>query len=1232
MSDGSVTIDTKLNNSEFEKGINQLESIGQKGLKALATAAGVAAAAVGAIGGYAIKVGSDFEAGMSKVQAISGATGDEIDKLTEKAREMGAKTKFSATESAEAFEYMAMAGWKTEDMLNGIEGIMNLAAASGENLGNVSDIVTDALTAFGLQAKDSAHFADVLAKASSNSNTNVGLMGATFKYVAPIAGSMKYSIEDTAVAIGLMANAGIKGEQAGTALRSMLTRLVKPPKQAAEALDALNISATNSDGTMKPLSETLKELRTKFAELDDSQKASYASSIAGTEAMSGMLAIVNASDSDFDKLTQAIANADGAAEEMADTMNNNLKGATTIMQSNMESLGMAIYDKFKGPATKGIKSVTSELEKLTKNASNGKLSKSLDKIAAGFGKMIEKGANLIAKVLPKLIDAFAWIVDHGSTIVKVIGTISAAIAYFKITADISKIVQGFQKAQVALSLFALQANGASIAQGVLNGSLTIGETAVALLTGKISLATVAQKLWNMTMSANPVGILTMAVAGLTAGLIYLATNQTEAQKKAKEFAEEMEDAKTSFEEYNQSIDKSTVSNLAQINSVSKLKDELKTLVDENGKVKEGYKGRVDFILNQLNDALDTEYKLNGDIVDSYKEIQNEIDETIKKKKAEIKLNAEQEKYAKAVETETEAVNNLKEAHNNLGMSIEEAKTKLQNLKDEATVNQEGNGTDYWTKKEIEELENLINGYENAENVVKQCTENKKNYERDYALFVEGKYDEIGKTIKDKTTNWSDASIQAIKDTIIQEKHTLDEYKKIYEDTGSEVAQQQMEQAKQNLQNLANELTTRTATIEELGVDEITAWKTLANSSYEVYKEAIEKMPPEMQQKIQDVTGVIVADTGLTDASSKKATDMTTNFEEKLKLGDRTKKEIDNTQTVINEDTTVANASEELGEDVGTNFNNKLDGWTWGWDLVKNIYNGLTNQNSKSLISSGAGILAGAVKAVMGHSVPEKGPLKDELTYMPDMIDNLVNGIEKNSFKLYDASVLLAENIKNGLNLKDINKDGYIDVFNELAIQEQTKEVSDLIKKSTKTLSDINKDGEIDVFNELAMQEKAEAMANMVKDTSTELNKEVSTLSNSIKALENALNFDNVYNKLQETANSMLNMVTSLINTISKEALELSNANKMLQEKIQEGLNVRDMYRKMQASVNMEITKLSASLTAKATLQLEKEQPKTITNDNGVTINNTQQFYSKNSTPYEEQKQAKQQLRRLAYGL
>ena len=539
MSDGSVIIDTKLNNSEFKKGINELESIGKKGLKGIGVATGIAVTGLSALGGYAFKVGSDFEAGMSKVQSISGATQEEINQLTEKAKEMGAKTKFSASESAEAFQYMAMAGWKTGDMLNGIEGIMNLAAASGENLGSVSDIVTDALTAFGLQAKDSAHFADVLAKASSNSNTNVGLMGATFKYVAPIAGSMKYSIEDTAVAIGLMANAGIKGEQAGTALRSMLTRLVKPPKEAANALKKLNISAKNSNGTMKPLSQTLKELRAKFSKLNDSQKAEYASSIAGTEAMSGMLAIVNASDDDFEKLTKEINNSEGATKDMADAMNNNFKGATTIMKSNMETLGLAIYDKFKVPATKGIKAVTGELEKLTKSASNGKLSKSLDKVADSFGKLIEKGANLIAKVLPKLIDVFAWLLDHGNTIAKVVTAIAVSMAYFKTVAVITNVITSWQKAVLQLNLFDIAAKKVGITQALANANLTLGQTAVALLTGKISLATVAQKLWNMTMLSNPVGIVVAGVTALIAVLGTLAYKLYEDEKKTKETFENM---------------------------------------------------------------------------------------------------------------------------------------------------------------------------------------------------------------------------------------------------------------------------------------------------------------------------------------------------------------------------------------------------------------------------------------------------------------------------------------------------------------------------------------------------------------------------------------------------------------------------------------------------------------------------------------------------------------------
>lgn len=295
---------------------------------------------IAGLGTAAVKTTSNFESAMSKVSAISGATGGDIDKLNKKAQEMGAKTKFSATESAEAFQYMAMAGWKTGDMLDGIEGIMNLAAADGLDLATTSDIVTDALTAFGLSAKDSSHFADVLAKTSSSANTNVSMLGESFKYVAPVAGALKYSVEDTALALGLMANAGIKGSQAGTTMRSAISRLVKPTDEVAAAMDKYNISLTNSDGTMKPLSQVMKDLRQNLGSLSEAEQSQAAATLFGQEAMSGMLAIVNASNTDFNNLSEAIGSADGSAQQMADTMLNNLQGQITLLKSALEGLAI----------------------------------------------------------------------------------------------------------------------------------------------------------------------------------------------------------------------------------------------------------------------------------------------------------------------------------------------------------------------------------------------------------------------------------------------------------------------------------------------------------------------------------------------------------------------------------------------------------------------------------------------------------------------------------------------------------------------------------------------------------------------------------------------------------------------------------------------------------------------------------------------------------------------------
>lgn len=324
---------------------SNIEGAGKKLLPVTAT--------VTALGTASVKTAADFEAAMSKVAAVSGATGSDLEALSKKAREMGSKTKFSASEAAEAMNYMAMAGWKTEDMLSGIEGVMNLAAASGEDLATTSDIVTDALTAFGLSAQDSGHFADVLAAASSNANTNVSMMGETFKYCAPIAGALGFSVEDTAEAIGLMANAGIKSTLAGTSLRTIMTNLSGEVKICGENIGEVTVATTNADDSMRDLSDILADCRTAFSGLSETEKAAAAESLVGKNAMSGFLALMNAGEGDIAKLSGAIDNCNGAAQSMADTMNNNLEGQLTILKSQLQELAIS-FGEILLPAVKKI--------------------------------------------------------------------------------------------------------------------------------------------------------------------------------------------------------------------------------------------------------------------------------------------------------------------------------------------------------------------------------------------------------------------------------------------------------------------------------------------------------------------------------------------------------------------------------------------------------------------------------------------------------------------------------------------------------------------------------------------------------------------------------------------------------------------------------------------------------------------------------------------------------------
>lgn len=716
MADGKIVIETGLDTKGIETGLKKVSSIAKTGIATAVTAISGMSTALAGVAGYSIKVGSSFEASMSKVQAVSGASNEQLQRLSDKAKEMGATTKFSATEAADAMNYMAMAGWKTEDMLNGIDGIMNLAAASGEDLATTSDIVTDALTAFGLTAQDSTHFADVLAAASSNANTNVSMMGETFKYVAPVAGSLGYSAEDCAVAIGLMANSGIKASQSGTALRSMFSRLAKPSKEVKEAMEKLNISLTDSHGNMKSLDTLMGDLRNSFSGLSESEKAEMASSLAGQEAMSGLLAIVNASDADFNKLKDAIYGADGASAKMAETMQDNLKGKITITKSTIEGLGIKIYEEIEDPMKEAAEGTTDSVEQISSALENGGIDAAVEKTGNIIGGLSVK----IAQESPKMVDASVLLLK---SFVQGIKKNKNQLKYAS-REIIDSLCDGLikllpkemqQPAKKALdSLKKTFSSGLGSLFGVTKKELeiigklftkladhmdTVAPVVISLVAafktfqmvqGPVgTVVSVLMKLQsvssetglavsalNAIMSANPAVLIAGAIAALVGGLALYATTVNQADAEQEAFNAKMDELGSNIESNQRSLDnlKESMENTgssieASVAPVEKWKDGLNDAFDSTGKVKEGCEDTANYILNQLNEAMGTSYSLTADgfiqnnegVKQSLEEVNQSIDEYIQSLKQKAVQEATTTQYTEAIQNQSEAQKNLTDA-------------------------------------------------------------------------------------------------------------------------------------------------------------------------------------------------------------------------------------------------------------------------------------------------------------------------------------------------------------------------------------------------------------------------------------------------------------------------------------------------------------------------------------------------------------------------------------------
>lgn len=567
-----------------------------------------------------VKTGMTFEASMSSVGAISGASAEDMQLLTDKAKEMGAQTKFTAAEAADAFQYMAMAGWKTEDMVAGIDGVLSLAAASGESLGNTSDIVTDALTAFGLTAEDTQRFVDVLAAASSNANTNVAMMGETFRYAAPIAGSLGFTIEDVATAIGLMANSGIKASMAGTSLRTILTNITDGVTltgaafaEAGEEIGEYEISATNADGSMRELSDILNDVRGAWDKLSESERSANAETEAGKNAMSGFLALINAAPADIEKLTGAIQNSDQAAQGMSETMMDNLQGDITLLNSAVDGMKISLSEKLAPTLRDTIQFATKKMPDVER---------ALEKVFTK-GAKIAKGA---VEYLPK-------IVDTGEKLIPVITGIGGAVGTLAAADKISKVTK------LAGSFDLL-----SVAAGASAGG--IAGVVAALIIGTGSYIYAAKKAEDARLDE-----------------IYRS-----ATKEADELAESISKDADKMNELRKTAEEQVRTDFSEIYVTENLYKELQELVDENGKVKQGYEDRVSFITGRLTEATGVEIQLVDGQIQKYKELQATIEETIRKQRAGVFRGAYSEMYAEALTQNSGAADKIIGLEDNIAAS------------------------------------------------------------------------------------------------------------------------------------------------------------------------------------------------------------------------------------------------------------------------------------------------------------------------------------------------------------------------------------------------------------------------------------------------------------------------------------------------------------------------------------------------------------------------------------
>lgn len=714
-----------------------------------------------------------------------------------------------------------------------------------------------------------------------------------------------------------------------------------------------------------------------------------------------------------------------------------ITNAKTAIVRGVGNIVTAIDTVLKKTELKGLSNVISKigstsenvLKKVAEGVSKINLNKILNTVKQLSNVYVPKIKSIFSIIVNVLKNMWTWATKNKGVIVSVVGVVFSLIASMKAYKGVMSAIQGINIAKNIIS--ALSPTTALI-------SLTLGLG--------IAAATVATAMAKQKTSLD--------------GVKDAAELQQKSWKSLKEARE-------------QSLSKSE----SEIVTIQRLADELRKMTDENGKVKEGYENRAKYILGELNNALGTEYQMNGNIISQYGELKDNIDQLISKKKAEATLDAYKEEYQTSLKNQAEATKTL---------------TDLRQK-----YNDELNKTTNGYQEEQEKMRNLNyigSQIKNQSELIGEYGYTVEKYEKLTSASVSNSKDEIEKALsemgvsydqaKAKTNNSLTEQIQSQSNYVSLLKQSWQEAKDNNDTFQAKILQKQLDTEQQSLINLANSLAQQTSTVSNLTEEQKIAWKNLAETSYSAYEQGLSQVPEETRKKIEEATGVILLDTGLENASSKEAGSATTLFSQNLKISEKTKENIEQASKNLYSDTMVENGAKVLADDANSGFNNNVDGNKWGTDLSSNISSGMTSQRSQSGIMGAATSIAGWIKSIIGHSVPKTGPLKDELTYMPDMIDNLVKGIDKNRYKISKATNQMAKDIKDGFDLEGLNNDIMREMNKAVAFETGSINANASVKSNNSMLNVIrasfNIDGSVDIDGKKAGRILAPSVVKTIK--------------------------------------------------------------------------------------------------------------------------------------------------------